>query len=446
MSGRAPSFGWYGDDFTGSTDTLATLARRGIDAVLFLGIPTAEQLAAAGPLDAVGIAGAARAMAPDAMAAELEPVGRFFSDLGVRILQYKCCSTFDSAPHVGSIGAAVAALRPFFPNSFLPIVGGQPGLNRYCLFSTLFASAGTGGAVHRIDRHPTMKSHPVTPMQEADLRLHLAAQGLSDVRALHYPAYAGGVEALQRELAAAIASGSGAVLMDVARDEDLIAIGRMIRSHAEAAPLLAVGASSVGQALADAWPGGARDPRPDPPLAPADGPVFLMVGSLSPVTRRQVAEARSYERVDLDAVALIADAGYGAEMREDICERLAAGRHVIAVTDVPTGAPADAGAVARATAGAVARATAGLTAAVMAQRPVRRLGIAGGDTSSLAAQALPIWALSYVATLSPGVTLCRGHSDDRELDGLELMLKGGQMGAPELFESFARGRQLTPAA
>ena len=55
-----PSYGWYGDDFTGATDTLATLARRGRRAFLFLRVPEPQQLAQAGDLEAVGIAGAAR--------------------------------------------------------------------------------------------------------------------------------------------------------------------------------------------------------------------------------------------------------------------------------------------------------------------------------------------------------------------------------------------------
>ena len=33
---------YYGDDFTGSTDTLATLTNAGLSAMLFLGVPTAE--------------------------------------------------------------------------------------------------------------------------------------------------------------------------------------------------------------------------------------------------------------------------------------------------------------------------------------------------------------------------------------------------------------------
>ena len=59
-SSPSPWYGYYGDDFTGATDTLAHLARAGLRAILFMALPTAEQLSAAGPLDAVGVAGTAR--------------------------------------------------------------------------------------------------------------------------------------------------------------------------------------------------------------------------------------------------------------------------------------------------------------------------------------------------------------------------------------------------
>ncbi len=72
--------------------------------------------------------------------------------------------------------------------------------------------------------------------------------------------------------------------------------------------------------------------------------------------------------------------------------------------------------------------------------PVQRLGIAGGDTSSHAVQALDAWGLSHQTQIAPGVALCRLHSDDTRLDGLEIMLKGGQMGGEMLFEELRTGR------
>ncbi len=444
----APCFGWYGDDFTGATDTLAALAQAGRRALLFLDRPDAARLAAAGPLDAVGIAGAARTLDPDAMRAELAPVGRFFAGCGVRVMHYKVCSTFDSAPRVGSIGVAAAVLRPFFANPFLPVVGGQPNIGRYCLFGTLFAAAGTGGTVHRLDRHPTMTVHPVTPMTEADLRRHLALQGLAGMAALHYPDYELDAAALDTRLDRLLADRPPAVLLDIGRAADLAVVGRLIGRQAARAPLLAIGPSGVAQALTAHWDADSvsRPAFPETPLAAAGGPVFVMAGSLSPVTRRQVAAAVSYQRIRADAGRLCRDAAYAEGLRATVAGHLRAGRHTLVWTAPAEAASAQTATVAEVAAAEVAAAevaaaTAAFAAAVLRAVPLRRVGIAGGDTSSLAVRALGCWGLSYRTALAPGVTVSRTHGDGAAADGLELMLKGGQMGPDDLFE-----RLLAPAA
>ena len=175
----APRLAWVGDDFTGASDTLATLATGGARALLFLEVPTAARLAAVGPLDAVGIATAVRSMAPAAMRAVLDPIADWLAGSGVPVLHYKVCSTWDSAPGTGNIGEALRTLwRPSYA-PWVPLIGGQPSLGRWCAHGQLFAQAGAGGPVYRIDRHPTMSRHPVTPMGEARLAVHLAAQGLT---------------------------------------------------------------------------------------------------------------------------------------------------------------------------------------------------------------------------------------------------------------------------
>jgi uncharacterized protein YgbK (DUF1537 family) len=425
---------FYGDDFTGATDTLASYAEAGLAALLFLGVPQARRLAKAGPLDALGIAGAARTMGSQAMAAELTPVARFFASIAAPVLHYKCCSTFDSAPDTGNLATALRLLRPSAANPFVPIVGGQPNLGRFCAFGQLFASAGAGGEVFRIDRHPTMSRHPVTPMHEADLRVHLAALGLPGVASIDWRGLESDTATLDARLAQLLADAPPAVLFDVLHDGHLRALGRILWQRAQQAPLLALGASSVAQALISHWQGGAASPaRPAPRIAPASGPVFVVAGSLSPVTARQVAQAgAAWRRVPIDVSHAVGDPAALATLARECAALLAEGHPVLAHTGAAQpGGPAAAD---------VASACGRLLAQVLDAAPhVRRVGVAGGDTSSLALRHLDVWALGCVGRLAPGVPLVHAHSDRPRLDGLELMLKGGQMGPPDLFETLLVG-------
>lgn len=436
----APLFGWYGDDFTGATDTLAVLAQAGLRAMLFMGVPSAEALAAAGPLDAIGIAGAARAMAPEAMRAELAPVGRFFEQAAPPVLHYKVCSTFDSAPHVGNIACAIQMLHPRVAHRWVPIVGGQPSLGRYCAFSHLFAAAGSGGAVHRIDRHPTMRQHPVTPMDESDLRLHLARQGLEGITALHYPQYAESPALLDAALQCLLEGDATCVptLLDLTHSDQLAPVGRLLWEQSQRhGRLLAVGSSAVAQALVAHWARPAA--KSTPPLRKSDGPVFAWAGSLSPLTAAQVQAATAYQRIAVNGAQLGSDPTYAQSLQDTICTLLRNGQHVLAYTGPTEGSTAPV-----ASAAPVAQASAALVARVVQAQadhgtPLRRVGIAGGDTSSHAVQALQLWGLSYGTTLCPGVTISVAHSPDRDRHGMELMLKGGQMGGVDLFERLLGG-------
>lgn len=440
-----PTVVWYGDDFTGATDTLATVAQAGLRSLLFLDVPTEAQRAKAGPLQAIGIAGAARSLPPAAMAEVLAPVAQFMAASGAPLLHYKCCSTFDSAPQVGSIGAAVAALRKVAAASPAVIIGGQPNIGRFCAFGNLFAQAGPGGAVHRIDRHPTMRQHPVTPMDEADLRLHLARQGLADIRLLstrQLELAGADTEVLLRWMQAQEGAGPvpDALLIDLVHEAQLPQIGALLWARAQQAPLLAVGPSGVEQCLIAGWRqlGWLGDVPAAEPLAPAQGPVLVLVGSLSPVSRQQIAASQQFDKREVEVGRLLAEEGYLSACAAQLAQGLHEGRPMLAHTSRPSQA------VDAATTAAVAQRSAQLVAETLrllaAQgQPLRRLGIAGGDTSSLATQALGLWGLAFHSTLAPGVTMSVARSDDARIDGLELMLKGGQMGDAQLFDRLVTG-------
>jgi uncharacterized protein YgbK (DUF1537 family) len=478
--GRGIRLAYYGDDFTGSTDTLATVVSAGWRAVLFLDVPTAEDLARFGPLDCVGVAGTARAMAPAEMDEALPRIFRGLAATGADVVHYKTCSTFDSAPHIGSIGHAVTLAWRELGTRPAYIVGGQPNLGRYCSFAHLYARAGQGGQVYRLDRHPTMSRHPVTPMDEADLRVHLARQGLDDIVSFDIAMLEDDELARTARLDALVGAGAPAVLFDVTRIADLPRIGALLwhRQGVESGPLLTVGPTGALQALLAADRGSAAGSIESAEsgasaestaltastastasastgltLSAASaasitsaaplraGPVkqtFILAGSRSPITAAQIdaAEQADFVSIALDAAAMVdGDSSYAEALASRVVQALGEGRSVIAHSTLGD----DSGAARPGFTRALAEACGRLMADVLTRHPLARAGFAGGDTSSIAVQSWGARALTFMYAPSPGVAVCRVHAPGHPADGVELMLKGGQMGPPTLFADLLRG-------
>jgi uncharacterized protein YgbK (DUF1537 family) len=254
---------YYGDDFTGSTDTMEVMAFAGLPTVLFLDDPTPERMARFPSARAVGIAGVSRSRDPAWMEAHLP--GRFASlgRLGAPVLQYKVCSTFDSAPHMGSIGKAVDLGVAHAPGRFTPMIVGAPRLRRFQAFGNLFATIDDVG--YRLDRHPTMARHPVTPMGEADLALHLSHQTERRIALVHLVQLKQGRGA--ERLAALAGDDIPVVLIDVLDDETLAEAGRLVWEN-RGTGLFTASSSGLQYALVAYWracgalpPRGAADAR-----------------------------------------------------------------------------------------------------------------------------------------------------------------------------------------
>ena len=166
---------FYGDDFTGSTDVMEVLEWGGVPTVLFLDPADANTLQARFPeARAIGIAGVSRTMSPAQMDEHLPTAFEALRAFGAPYAHYKICSTFDSSPTVGSIGRATEIGQQIFGAKAVPMMVGAPKLRRYVAFSNLFARV--DDVTYRLDRHPTMSKHPITPMDESDLRVHLGKQ------------------------------------------------------------------------------------------------------------------------------------------------------------------------------------------------------------------------------------------------------------------------------
>jgi len=182
--------------------------------------------------------------------------------------------------------------------------------------------------------------------------------------------------------------------------------------------------------------------------------LLVISGSCSPVTERQIATAvtSGYTAIRVPVSGLIRE-----EERAKTLERLAgAARHALAsgrsVVLYSAAGPGD-GAIEAGRAELAARgyrpedssrvlgtAMGTLARELVAELGLRRLLVAGGDTSSYVTRELGVYALSCQAELEPGGPLCRAWSSDPRFDGLELALKGGQVGSPGFFERVRRGR------
>lgn len=430
---------YYGDDFTGSTDVMETLEDAGLPTLLFLEPPTREQVAEHPEVRAVGVAGISRSLSPSEMAEELPPVFAALADLGAPLLHYKICSTFDSSPAIGSIGRATELLRRAVPggeDSATALVVGVPQLGRWTAFGTLFATF--QGEVHRLDRHPAMRVHPITPMHEADVRIHLGAQtdlpiSLVDVFDLDGPD-----EVVGDRVDSVLAGTDGIVVLDVADRETQRRVGSALHRLLEAASAtggtaVVVGSSGVEYALGAAW--GRQGHAAERPVRPA-GATLVVSGSRAPATQRQAeaAAAAGFVRVDLDPVAATGEAtaeGSRADVVERTVAAMSASDRVLLFTPPPTpGAPVVDGI-------RLSLALADITRRVLDRVDIPRLVVAGGDTSGYVAKALGIRALRLVRRLAPGSPLCSAVSDDPRIDGMELCLKGGQIGAPDYFVRIA---------
>ena len=419
---------FYGDDFTGSTDALEFISRAGAKTVLFTEPPTAEELKAFPDLDAYGVAGKTRALSPDEMEMILLPAFEQMKASGARQVHYKVCSTFDSSANVGSIGKAIDCGATIFQNKIIPVLGGSPSLGRYCLYGNLFARMGIGsnGKIYRLDRHPSMSKHPVTPADESDLRLHLGKQtnkkfGLIDVLQLDKPV---------KEWGNALAEDEEVVLIDALHDSQLVKIGKWMDGLSNVTQF-SVGGSGIEAALGNYWneKGLLKQKKVWPKVEKAN-PLLVISGSCSPVTAAQIAYAKAngFKEVIIDAASVCNENAINDEVINTVNELLQQQKNVI----VHTGSKQTENLSSEKLGAALGT----IAKQAVTKNKLKRVVIAGGDTSSYAARAMEIDAVEMIAPVVSGAPLCKAYSTNKNIDGLEVNFKGGQVGGEDYFELF----------
>lgn len=445
---------FYGDDFTGSADAMEALTINGVKTALFLGRPTPERLQEKrADLQAIGISGISRTMTPEQMDEELPGQLALLDSLGAPLIHYKVCATFDSSPAIGSIGHAAdigfTALKP----SCGVIVQGVPILGRYIAFGNHFTVY--GDERYRLDRHPVMSKHPVTPMDEGDLRIHLSRQTSKSVKLIDLVHLRESDEALSKRFDRCLKEGSDIILFDTLDDDHLMRIGSLLHKKSAAGKIFALGSSGFEYAMARYWrrQGIVAEPEPFGPAGPVDQ-LIVISGSAAANTAEQISYAvsRGFENIALQTDQLIDDAEGDDEHNRAVklsLDALSQGKNIIVSATIGPDDPIIAktrdrvrqlGLDPSETGKRIARRQGLILRELLLQTRLTRVCVAGGDTCSYTLRQLDIHSLELLMPIAPAAPLCHTSSDNPDFDTLQVASKGGQIGAPNYFIQVLEGK------
>lgn len=450
---------YYGDDFTGSTDALEFLTLAGVKTVLFLRKPEQKDLDRFPGIQAIGLAGKSRSLSPSEMEAELFPAFENLKSFEPKHFHYKVCSTFDSAPHVGNIGKAIEIGSEVFDQKTVLVSPSAPHLGRFCLFGNLFARMGTigNGEIYRIDRHPSMSKHPVTPALEGDLTIHLAKQTEKTIALVNLTT----IEKGTTDVLEAVENNKAEILFfDGFNLEHLKTIGGVFNQLAKEKTLFSVGSSGIEMALGLAWAAEKTIGNEIEFESPSEvSPLLVLSGSCSPVTSNQIIYALGNGFLEIALESNAVDIQHQAGIIKKTVDQIVANFNNGKSTILHTSTGPNDSRIAETEAyfrtkglsendiqkqcSTIYGSVLGqITKEVLKAVPLKRILFAGGDTSSYAASELGILALEMIAPLAPGAPLCKAVSDNEWVNGIEMNFKGGQVGTADYFIKVLKGEKL----
>lgn len=406
--------GCVADDYTGASDLANTLQRNGLRTVQTIGVPGADL--PLGEVDAVVVALKIRSVPAAQAVAAAREADRWLRGQGAPHVMYKICSTFDSTD-AGNIGPVMDALRADAGEPVVLVTPAFPETGRSVYQGHLFV-----GSV-LLNESP-LKDHPLNPMRDANLVRVLARQSAAPVGLADHATIARGPQALAARLAALAAEGKGAAIADAVSESDLETIGKVAAEHR-----VSIGASGFGLGLARALSAG-RAHAADAG-AGVGGLSACLAGSCSQATLGQIAQAeRIMPVLRLDPEEIMRGAREVGRAIDWAKARIAQGPLLIASSSSPDQVAAVQASHGRAAAGhAVEQAFAAIAEALVGAG-VRRLVVAGGETSGAVVDRLKLTAFRLGPEIAAGVPVLRtlGAKPD-----MLLALKSGNFGAPTFF-------------
>ena len=383
--------GCIADDFTGGTDLAETLSRNGMRTIQLLGVPdTALASEAAAQADALVVALKIRTVPVEEAVSQALAALEALRAAGCRQFFWKYCSTFDSTPK-GNIGPVAEALLQALGGDRAVVCPSFPENKRTVYQGYLFVG-------DRLLHETSMRSHPLTPMTDANLIRLMDAQSSRKSGLVPLETVREGVEAVKARMDELAAQGTPWLVCDALSDADLRAIGAACAGHA-----LVTGGSGVARGLGVNFGIGADGPVPPAPV---------------------------------NALALAEDhGGYVAEAVAFARRHCPEGPCIVYSTASPDRVAATQARFGREAAGAMIERALADIAAALVETGVRRILVAGGETSGAVVSRLGVRALRIGETIAPGVPWTETLLDPANPDAphLALALKSGNFGGEDFF-------------
>lgn len=415
-----PAWGCIADDLTGATDIASAFVQAGFRTTLVVGTPEAPLPAhdVAEPVDAVVVALKSRSVPRhEAVAASLAAL-RGLVALGCERFWFKYCSTFDSTPD-GNIGPVTEALLEALGEPYTVLCPASPEHGRTVYQGHLFVA-------DRLLSESAMRHHPLNPMTDSDLRRVLGAQTACRIGLLPHAVLAAPEGAARAHLDGLARSGTRLVITDGTGDDDLRAVERATRH-------LRLITGGCGLAGVLPRPRSAEGRPPADRIDVAAGPAAIIAGSVSAATLDQIAHARRHlphHKLSVDELT--------RDPARAVGEALAWAReHLDPSVPVLLHSADDRADVERSHRGLDAAGAAALVERALADcarglldADVRRLIVAGGETSGAVVAALGLRSLRIGPAAAVGIPWTAathaGHT-------VNLALKSGNFGAPDFF-------------
>jgi uncharacterized protein YgbK (DUF1537 family) len=447
---------FYGDDFTGTTSTAEALTMSGIPTIIFVKPPTAQFLRNHFPkVHAIGVAGISRSLPTENLVKVLKPTFQRMKTYGTPLFLYKICSTFDSSPEIGNIGKAIEIGLNVFSSKFIPILAAAPRFGRFTLFGNHFVALGE--EIFRLDRHPSISVHPVTPMQESDLRRHLAKQTQLNCSLIPILTLIKGREEVRKQVQDRLGKNISLILFDTFSKAQLNSVCSVIWNYTEdGKTLFCVGSQEWGYGLAEEWRRlGILQFKLDTKPVGHSGkgaPILVVSGSCAAIAGRQVewAAARHYTEIGIQTEKLFEDIHRKREMdrvAQEAISSLKLGKSVVIHSAIGPNDPRiprtkklveDLGMTSQNTVDVLGQALGELARKIILASKVRRLILSGGDTAGRITQTFGIWALQVGRSVGVPAPLCYVYSTHPEMNGLQVAYKGGQVGGDDYFDRVRR--------